>query len=62
VAAVPLAKGLDRRAIRRRFEERFTIDRMARDYLALYRRVLRDGAPADEPKLLTFRATTQAAD
>jgi hypothetical protein len=31
---------LDRRAIRRRFEERFTVERMARDYLALYERVL----------------------
>jgi glycosyltransferase involved in cell wall biosynthesis len=64
-AAVPLATQLDRRAIRRRFEERFTADRMARDYLSLYRRVLRDGMPADEPKLLTFRAAgglTQAAD
>jgi glycosyltransferase involved in cell wall biosynthesis len=65
VAAVPSAKQLDRKAIRRRFEERFTADRMARDYLSLYRRVLRDGVPADEPKLLTFRAAgglTQAAD
>ena len=39
VAAVPLAVRLDRRAIRRRFEERFTGERMARDYLALYARV-----------------------
>jgi glycosyltransferase involved in cell wall biosynthesis len=65
VAAVPLTTQLDRRAIRRRFEERFTADRMARDYLALYRRVLRDGTPADERKLLTFHAAgglTQAAD
>jgi glycosyltransferase involved in cell wall biosynthesis len=65
VAAVPLAKQLDRRAIRRRFEERFTADRMARDYLALYRRVLLGGAPAIEPKLLTFGAAdglTQVAD
>jgi glycosyltransferase involved in cell wall biosynthesis len=65
VAAVPLAKQLDRRAVRRRFEERFTADRMARDYLALYRRVLLRSTPAMEPKLLTFHATgglTQAAD
>ena len=38
--AVPLAAHLDRGAIRRRFKERFTADRMARDYLALYQRVL----------------------
>ncbi len=31
---------LDRSQVRRRFEERFTAERMARDYLALYRRVL----------------------
>jgi glycosyltransferase involved in cell wall biosynthesis len=40
VAAVPRARALDRNAIRRRFEERFSVERMARDYLALYREVL----------------------
>ena len=35
--AVPRAAGLDRRAIRVRFEERFTAKRMAQDYVALYR-------------------------
>jgi glycosyltransferase involved in cell wall biosynthesis len=39
-AAVPLALRLDRKAIRRRFEERFSAGRMARDYLALCERVL----------------------
>jgi glycosyltransferase involved in cell wall biosynthesis len=39
-AAVPLALRLDRGTIRRRFEERFTAERMARDYLALYARML----------------------
>ena len=43
--AVPLAARLDRRAIRRRFEERFTADRMARDYLALYQSVLHGDTP-----------------
>ena len=43
VAAVPRAKALDRLAIRRRFEERFSVERMARDYLALYDAVLRRG-------------------
>ena len=41
VAAVPLARTLDRVAIRRRFEERFSVGRMAGDYLALYDAVLR---------------------
>ena len=36
VAAVPKALALDRAAIRARFEERFTVERMAHDYLALY--------------------------
>jgi glycosyltransferase involved in cell wall biosynthesis len=39
-AVVPRALRLDRTAIRRRFEERFTAERMARNYLALYQRVL----------------------
>ena len=43
VAAIPLAKALDRVAIRRRFEERFSVERMASDYLALYDTVLRRG-------------------
>jgi glycosyltransferase involved in cell wall biosynthesis len=42
-AAIPLAKQLDRNAIRRRFEERFSVERMARDYLARYGDVLRQG-------------------
>jgi glycosyltransferase involved in cell wall biosynthesis len=41
VAAVPLVRALDRVAIRRRFEERFSVERMARDYLTLYDTVLR---------------------
>jgi glycosyltransferase involved in cell wall biosynthesis len=40
VAAVPLALRLDRGKIRERFEERFTAERMACDYLALYERLL----------------------
>jgi glycosyltransferase involved in cell wall biosynthesis len=36
VAAVPLAFELDRRLIRRRFNQRFTAERMARDYVSLY--------------------------
>ena len=53
-AAVPMAKQLDRRLIRQRFEERFTAERMACDYLTLYQRVLFGGTEAIEPKLLTF--------
>ena len=58
--AVPLAAHLDRRAIRRRFEERFTADRMARDYLALYKRVLHGDTPV-KPDPLGDVATMQPA-
>jgi hypothetical protein len=36
VAAVPKVMVLDHAEIRRRFEERFTAERMARDYVSLY--------------------------
>jgi glycosyltransferase involved in cell wall biosynthesis len=39
-AALIRAAALDRRAVRSRFEERFTVERMTRDYLDIYRRVL----------------------
>lgn len=42
-AAVSLAGQLDRAAVRRRFEQRFSVERMAHDYLALYRRQIGRG-------------------
>jgi glycosyltransferase involved in cell wall biosynthesis len=41
VARLPEALALDRRAVRRRFEERFTATRMAKDYLQAYRSLLK---------------------
>jgi glycosyltransferase involved in cell wall biosynthesis len=41
VAAVGEVPSLDRAAIRRRFEQRFSAARMARDYVALYRKLAR---------------------
>ena len=41
-AAIPRLLAMDRKLVRRRFEERFSSDRMARDYLKLYRKMLRD--------------------
>jgi glycosyltransferase involved in cell wall biosynthesis len=41
VAAVPRAVALDRSGIRDRFEERFSVQRMARDYVELYDEVRR---------------------
>nr|WP_281407719.1 glycosyltransferase family 4 protein [Methylorubrum populi] len=39
VAALARIDRLDRRQVRRRFEARFTAERMARDYLAIYQRL-----------------------
>jgi len=44
VAAVAWADQLDRRPIRRMFDRRFTSDRMAHDYLAIYRRLRGGGS------------------
>jgi len=35
IAAIPRLLAMDRRAVRRRFEERFSSARMARDYVRL---------------------------
>jgi glycosyltransferase involved in cell wall biosynthesis len=36
IAAVPRALALDRAGVRAAFENRFTVDRMAEDYVGLY--------------------------
>ena len=41
VAALPAILSYDRRAVRQRFEERFTATRMAKDYVSTYRRLLK---------------------
>jgi hypothetical protein len=41
IAALPAILSYDRRVVRRRFEERFTDARMARDYISTYRQLLR---------------------
>jgi glycosyltransferase involved in cell wall biosynthesis len=46
VAALPRALALDRRTIRRRFEQRFSVERMARDYVALYEKATGRGTAA----------------
>jgi len=42
IQAAAAAARIDRRRIRQRFERRFTAERMARDYLAIYRGLLED--------------------
>ena len=48
VASLPRVLALDRRRIRQRFEARFTSERMARDYVAVYRTLMQRGAARDE--------------
>jgi glycosyltransferase involved in cell wall biosynthesis len=45
VGAVKRLSELDRRTIRERFEQRFTARRMAIDYLAAYRGLMKTGTP-----------------
>ena len=55
VLALPETMSLDRRAVRRRFEERFSAARMARDYVGVYRSLLRRdrvGRLSDRPLAL----------
>jgi glycosyltransferase involved in cell wall biosynthesis len=52
IAAIPRLAQLDREAVRRRFEQRFSAERMTRDYLAIYSRLIAGGQPlkrASEP-------------
>ena len=42
-----MVQTLDRVAVRHRFEERFSVERMARDYLALYSEVLCRGVGSE---------------
>ena len=44
IVALPRVLALDRRAVRRRFEERFSATRMAKDYLGVYRSLLKRSA------------------
>ncbi|HJW27260.1 MAG TPA: glycosyltransferase family 4 protein [Rhodocyclaceae bacterium] len=48
VAAVDRCRSLDRRACRRDFEKRYSAERMARDYVTVYGRLMADSLPAVE--------------
>ncbi len=56
VAAIPKLLRMDRRVVRKRFEERFSVTRMANGYLKLYRQLM-DATPRQE----TERAARMAA-
>jgi glycosyltransferase involved in cell wall biosynthesis len=55
VRRLPQTLMLDRRKVRRRFEERFSATRMAKDYLAVYRSLLRRQLPAEDAAALHRR-------
>jgi glycosyltransferase involved in cell wall biosynthesis len=48
IALLPQILSYDRRAVRQRFEERFTVTRMAKDYVGIYRNLLRKDPTNDE--------------
>jgi glycosyltransferase involved in cell wall biosynthesis len=52
VPVIPEVIAMSRRAIRERFEERFSSTRMANDYIALYRSTLREGSRLNVPASL----------
>jgi len=62
VGAIPHVLALDRNAIRRRFEERFSSTRMTKDYLRLYRSMIRKapGREVDAPPLAAGSAAAAA--
>lgn len=59
VVAVERARRLDRSRVREAFEERFTADRMARDYVALYQRQL---ALAEEAATRTIKGRSLVSE
>jgi glycosyltransferase involved in cell wall biosynthesis len=52
VRMLPQVLTLDRRKVRRRFEDRFTATRMAKDYLQVYRSLLKRESPAEQAAAL----------
>lgn len=58
ILALPEVIALDRRTIRRRFEERFTAARMAKDYVNIYRKLLKSASRIDGHALAPSLAPT----
>ena len=59
--ALPRVLALDRSAVRRRFEERFTAARMAEDYVNVYRSLLRTSLRTDRRQPLRSPRPTQVS-
>ena len=52
IAALPAILSYDRRAVRQRFEQRFTATRMAQNYVSTYRRLLKTRTSGPKPRQL----------
>jgi hypothetical protein len=50
LAALPKILSYNRRAVRQRFEERYTVTRMAKDYVNAYHKLLRKRTMNHEPQ------------
>jgi glycosyltransferase involved in cell wall biosynthesis len=61
IVALPEVLALDRRAVRRRFEERFSAARMAKDYVRVYRALLAAAPIRDEEALMASGFGTAGA-
>jgi len=55
VKLLPLVLALDRRMVRRRFEERFTATRMAKDYVQAYRSLLKRASLSERENVVPMR-------
>jgi hypothetical protein len=51
IAALPEILSYDRRAVRQRFEDRFTAARMAKDYVSTYRQLLKRRMSGSEMRI-----------
>ena len=63
IRMLPSVLALDRQAVRRQFEKRFSATRMAKDYVALYQSLLKHPVPLPDalgllPQLVLKEAST----
>jgi glycosyltransferase involved in cell wall biosynthesis len=62
VRMLPQLLALDRRAVRRRFEQRFSSARMATDYVALYRSLLKRPSISERETIVPLAAPAERAE
>jgi glycosyltransferase involved in cell wall biosynthesis len=61
LAALPAILAYDRRAVRQRFEERFTATRMAQDYISTYRQSMKTRPASTRPRRLALNGGNDLA-